>query len=466
LVPRLQWEVLIPDRVPAYITWERYLANQRRLEANRSRPDTQGAPRHGPSLLAGLIHCARCGHRMYVAYPARGGPAHYLCVRDSIDNAGPRCQSLAGRPLEELIAALVVQAVEPAAVELSLAAVSDLQSERQRLHEIWKQRLERARYQTRHAERQYQAVDPDNRLVAHELERRWEQALLEQHQLEEKCDHFLAEQPLELSDAERQELVRLAADLPAVWNSPSTTAQDRQEIVRILIRRVEVACQDRTEWVDVAVHWEGGVVTRHVVRRPVIGYEQLSNYESLRSRVLELRQLGHTSKQIAATLSREGYYPPRGGDWFTHHMIIELLKRLGLHGASPGPRLDAAAIGPNEWGLKALAERLGMSVNTLHYWCRHGWVRSRKLPGPKGCRILWADAQELKRLTCLLAYQPHGHPPAYPSELTTPRTPLDIQEPSLAKSGTRNHKPTPRGDRRTVNVRPHRECSRRNHRPS
>ncbi len=151
-----------------------------------------------------------------------------------------------------------------------------------------------------------------------------------------------------------------------------------------------------------------------------MGYEQLSNYGSLRDRVLELRRSGHTTAQIAKLLNEQGYRPPRGGEQFSNHMIIEFLKRLGLHGPSPGPRLDHTMLGTHEWSLKGLGRHLGIPVKTLSNWCRRGWVHCRKLSGPKGCLIIWADSRELNRLRKLHAFRPINSPPPYPAELTTP----------------------------------------------
>jgi hypothetical protein len=206
----------------------------------------------------------------------------------------------------------VLEAIRPAALELSLAAAADLQAERQRGHDLWQQRLQRARYEAEHAERQYQAVDPQHRLVALELERRWERALSEQRRIEGEYEHFCDEHPLELTDADRQRLIRLASDLPGLWRAETTTMRDRQEIVRLLIERVVVATRGRTEVVDATIHWVGGLQTRHEIRRPVLGYEQLSYYDSLRGRVVELREQGRTAEEIAATLNGEGYQPLHG----------------------------------------------------------------------------------------------------------------------------------------------------------
>jgi DNA invertase Pin-like site-specific DNA recombinase len=434
-VAPLQWDVLIPDRVPAYITWERYLAHQRRLEDNRSRPDSAGTPRGGQSLLVGLVYCGRCDRRMTVAYRCASRLMHYyVCCWEDNQLARPRCQRLAGQALEALATTLVLEAIQPVALELSLAAVADLQAERQRGHDLWQQRLQRARYEAAHAERQYQAVDPEHRLVARELERRWERAIGEQHQLEEQYDRFLKEQPLELSAADRQGLIQLAADLPGLWQAKTTTHRDRQEIVRLLIERVVVASRNRTEVVDVTIHWVGGLQTRHQIRRPVLSYEQLSDYDLIRGRVVELHGQGRTAGAIAAVLNSEGYRPLHGKERFNKQMIYDFLRRIGLCGLNRGSRLLAEVLGENEWGLSVLARQLGMPADTLGHWCARGWVGHRKLPGRRGCLVLWADEAEFDRLRRLRAFHPNRYPPVYPAELTTPRGCSEARRPGSEAS--------------------------------
>jgi DNA invertase Pin-like site-specific DNA recombinase len=180
-----EWEVLIKDHLPASITWDRYLANLKRLEANRARAFALGVPREGPSLLGGLLVCGRCGRRMMVAYGNHGSRLVYVCARQRIEYGQPSCQSMAGRVLDELVHRQVLEALEPAALEASLQATAVVEQERARLERNWQQNRQRARYEVERAARQYQAVEPENRLVAIELERRWEQALHAQRVLEE-----------------------------------------------------------------------------------------------------------------------------------------------------------------------------------------------------------------------------------------------------------------------------------------
>jgi hypothetical protein len=236
-------EVLIRDHYPAYITWEQFLANQQRLAENRARAESRGAPREGLALLGGLLVCGRCDHRMTVQYTNSPPRISYACNRLQTDYGEPFCQSLAGKALDDLIAHQLLRVLEPAALELSLRAAEDSQQERDRLHQHWRQRLERADYETDRAARQYHAVEPENRLVARQLERRWEESLREHRELQEAYDRFVREQPTELTAAEQEAIRTLASDIPALWKAASTTAADRKALLRHLVERVVVTVQ-------------------------------------------------------------------------------------------------------------------------------------------------------------------------------------------------------------------------------
>jgi DNA invertase Pin-like site-specific DNA recombinase len=160
-LPPEQCRVLLRDRLPAYITWERFEANQRRLAANSAKPDALGPPRQGAALLPGLLYCGRCGRRMQVHYSGRKNTPSYACTRNCSDYGAPLCQSLSGRSLDDLVAAQILQAVAPAALEASLAAVADIERERAGLRQQWVLKIERVRYEAERACRQYQACEPD-----------------------------------------------------------------------------------------------------------------------------------------------------------------------------------------------------------------------------------------------------------------------------------------------------------------
>jgi DNA invertase Pin-like site-specific DNA recombinase len=393
--------VLLEGRCPAYITPERFWANQARLAANRARAEAAGAVRHGPSLLGGLLACGRCGQRMLVAYSGRASRLRYSCGRAAIEYAEPLCQGLAGRPLDDLVAAQVLAALEPATLELSLAAADDIQQERAQLHRHWQQQAERAAYQTERARRQYDAVEPENRLVARELERRWEEALKEQRHLEEEYARFCRHQPAGLSDAERQQIRALAQDLPAPWQAPGTTAADRQRIVRLLVEEVVVTVRGESEWVDVAIRWAGGFTSGHALVRPVQRYQQMTDYGRILNRIDELRKAGHTLAEVAEQLNREGFHPPKRSPTFTKGILAGLLAKRGRSGPRPQVVADQGLRAEHEWLLTDLARKLEMPPATLHRWIRVGWVHARKLPTPGGHWVIWADADELERMTRL-----------------------------------------------------------------
>ena len=419
-----QWQVLLRDKLPAYITWEQYLANCERMHQNRARWVTKGAPREGACLLGGLIRCARCGDRMKVTYGHGKHGGSYGCRRDSWDPDSPKlaCCRVSARVIDDLVSRQVLQALEPASLELSLQAAEEVERQRQQLDQLWQQRMERARYEADRAERQYQAVEPENRLVARTLEQRWDQALAQERQLREEYDRFIQQNPPRLSGVECERIRTLAHDLPALWDAPTTTAKDRKEIVRHLVERVVVTVHQVSEIAEVSIHWVGGHFSRRQVRRPVNRYEQLGDYERLRKRIVELRDGGHTTDEIAERLNAEGFLPPRCAAAYTGYTVSRLMMRKGLSGIKEG-KIRRSLVRTDEWPVKELAKKLGVTAHAVCRWCRRGWIHARRLPGCPHLWLVWADREELKRLRrlrdCPLDWSlPHR----YPSELITPKS--------------------------------------------
>jgi DNA invertase Pin-like site-specific DNA recombinase len=386
-------QVLLHDRIAAYISWEQFERNRRQLEANTQA--ALGVIRYGPSLLSGLVVCGRCGLRMAAAYNNNGTGLRYSCSREMVDYGGSMCQSLTGMPLDTWMSELVLQALEPAALEVSLDVAADVEAQRQRLHQQWDKRLERATYEVERAARHYYAVEPENRLVARTLERQWEQALEAQAQLQADHRRFLAEQPATLSAAERDAIRRLASDLPALWHAETTTAADRQAIIRQLVERVVVTVQGESEKVDLEVHWIGGHRTHAQRIRPVARLDQLSYYPALLARVAALHQQGLGRGAIAERLNAEGWRPAKRRSTFTAEMVRSLLMRQGL--SSAVSRSRSVVRKANEWTLPELAYALEMPHPTLYRWLCKGDLHSRRDPG--GVQwLIWADAGELQRL--------------------------------------------------------------------
>jgi DNA invertase Pin-like site-specific DNA recombinase len=327
--PMAEWLVLQRDRLPAYITWERYLANQRRLEQNRYRPGTPGAPRAGVALLSGVLTCGTCGRRMHAGYRTKARP-YYECKARKLE--GTSCCGLGAAAIDDLVARQVLRALEPAALELSLRAIENVNRDRDRVRRHWEQRLERASYEAQRAERQYNAVEPENRLVARGLEQRWEEALQKQRAVQEEYDRFLKEQPARLSEGERTRILALAGDVATLWRDPGTTAADRKQVVRLLVDRVVVHVRPDSERVEVTIAWQGGSTTGHEIVRSVSRYESSSTYDRLMGRIIELRGDGLTIKEVAARLNSEGFRTPKSGKGYTSTSVRKLISRRGLTG--------------------------------------------------------------------------------------------------------------------------------------
>jgi hypothetical protein len=318
--------------------------------------------------------------------------------------------------VDELVAQQVLCALEPAAVDLSLQAMTDINRERARLHQHWRQRLERAKYESERAERQYQSVEPENRLVARTLEQHWEELLRQERQLREDHDRFLASTPPTMSDADADRVRAAAQNIPALWRAPTTTPEDRKAIVRCLVDHVVVHVEQNSEHVDVTIHWHGGFTSQHQVIRPVGCYTQLRDYDLLIARIRTLHQEGKSVPAIAECLNKEGFVPPRRRGVFNVGTLVPLMQRLGLVGELYRDEL----LGPNEWWIRDLAAQLKAPVPKVHYWATQGWVHSRKTCSGKHW-IVWADGDELKRLE-KLKVQSNSYTARRNPALVTPKT--------------------------------------------
>jgi hypothetical protein len=317
--------------------------------------------------------------------------------------------------VDELVAAQVLEALTPAALELSEKAVADIQKERERLARHWRQRLERARYEAERAQRQYQAVEPENRLVARTLEKAWEEALQAEARLQEEYDRFARTGPQPLSEEARTRVRALAEDIPVLWRASTTKAADRKEIVRCLIERVVVRVRKESERVGVTIHWQGGFTTEHDVVRAVQRFEHLDHFERLLERLRELHEQGQTAPGIAHVLNKEGYRTPKSRGPFTTDTIRKLLSQHGLAKGTAG----AGQMQAHEWRLTDLARELRMSPWKLRDWLKRGWLHGRQLVA-EGAWVVWADYDELKRLKKLRTKSKRGvH--RHPRELITPK---------------------------------------------
>ena len=414
-LPMEQWQVLKQAHLPGYINWEQYLANLKQLAQNAFRSTVRGAAREGQTLLGGVVRCGRCGRRMSVVYSDRRNEGRYVCYSSE---PGTRCQSIQAGEVDRLVEQQALAALQPCALELSLTAVDELEAQRRHVDAQWQQRLERATYEVQRSRRQFNAVEPENRLVARELEKCWEQALREQQHVEEEYARFQQQGPTALDAADRAAIQSLASSVPALWNAETTRNEQRKTILRYLLDGVTVDVHNDSEVVNVRLAWVGGFVSHHQLHRSVQRYNQLQDYDRLRKRLRELRREGRSASQIAKRLNDEGFRTARGRTF--HAITVQtLLFRSDMTGDKD--QLTDASFFPEDhrWSIPQLVRELKVPTTTLCHWCRRGWVHVAKTRSNRW--IVWADADEVKRLRALSAYQRPQNRGPYPSELTTPR---------------------------------------------
>src|SRR3954467_13766780 len=249
------WPFVIHDHHPAYITWEQFQRNQQRLFDNRTydHQERRGAPRGGAALLQGLVLCGRCGRRMTIRYMDDGKVPVYECNQLHKNRGEKTCQSLRGDRIDEAVARAFLEAVRPAQLEVSMAAIDQISDQARRADRQRELMAERARYEAELARRRFQAVDPENRLVARSLERDWEARLAEVERLERESAARPALSARLVDPAERARVLALAQDLPALWQADTTTQVERKQLLGFLIKDV---CLTRAETtIGVAIRW-------------------------------------------------------------------------------------------------------------------------------------------------------------------------------------------------------------------
>jgi hypothetical protein len=367
-----EWEIVVPGIYPAYISYDQYLLNRRHLRDNlyNFAAKGRGAAREGRALLQGLVVCGRCGRRMSVSHGRQY--LRYQCRRAQMDYAMPICQAFPVVHLDRRVGELFLEAVQPASIETTLAALAALERERQALDRHWQLRLERARYEVQRAQRQYDAIEPENRLVARELETRWNAALQALERLEQEYGTVRRTDLLPLDEAERGAVQRMAEDLPALWHADTTTDVDRKRLLRLVVSEVVLTVNAEARSAEMTLVWTGGETSRHEVRCPPRGWH-VGTDAALVARLRELAAL-HPDHQIAAQLNDAGLRTRTGKPW-TYARVHAMRKQHGIPTGCPLHTRDAAARADGMVPVTVAAERLGVSSSLVHVWVRHGVLR-------------------------------------------------------------------------------------------
>jgi DNA invertase Pin-like site-specific DNA recombinase len=320
--PQSQWKVLILDAHPGYISWEEYLRNQRMLEENGAERGAaqRGAVKQGPALLAGLIRCARCGRKLHVNYSGNTGRVpRYACGGSRVERGSAPCLSAGGLRLDEAVVAEVLSLIQPVGIEAALLVLDQRANLNDQKRESLALGLERARFEARRAQRQYDAVDPDNRLVAGELEQRWNKALEQVVELEQRIV-ALDDQIEPLTDEQRTHLMALGSDLATAWDHPDTDVTLRKRILRTVLKEIVLDNVDDPPMHELHLHWQGGVHTQLRVPRNGRGQHSHAADADVVELVRELSKVAE-DKAIAAILNRLGYKTGQGKSWHAHRVV-------------------------------------------------------------------------------------------------------------------------------------------------
>ena len=326
--PRARWLALIPNAHEGYVSWDEFERIQHAMTENLRGPGHTGAATNGTALLAGLLRCRRCGRKLMVWYTGRASNVlRYVCSRGALDNGEPRCIGFGGVSVDAAMAKEVLRVVQPAAVEAAVVASEGAARQQDDVLHAWRRDLEAARYVAQRAQKQYDAADPENRLVADELERRWNQALQRVHEIEGRIDQHLQGQQ-QIVAPTREEFEDLAADLEAVWNGPHADVRLKKRLVRTLIHEVVVDVDAEAGEIILVIHWKGGVHTELRLPRRRRGQNRTHTSPEIVEAVRTLARIC-SDDLLANALNRSGLLTGRGNRWTrervtalrTHHDI-------------------------------------------------------------------------------------------------------------------------------------------------
>jgi DNA invertase Pin-like site-specific DNA recombinase len=361
------WPIVLHEAHPGYITWHQFLRNQQRLDDNRTfRPEERrGAARDGTALLQGIVLCGRCGRRMTIRYLDDGVTPCYSCSQAHKQLADKTCQTLQGDGVDAAVARLFLEAMQPAQLEVSMAALEQLEARARQIDRQWQLRLERAQYEADLARRRFLAVEPENRLVARTLERNWNDKLVEVQQLEQEYAALPQPTARLASPEERQRILALAQDLPTIWQANTTTYAERKQLLRFLIKDVTLTRRETT--IHIGVRWQTEALTELEIPRPRQRTDPVV--------VQRIRELAPTctDQEIAARLNQQGLttgkkhpFTERSVKWVRHTHGIPVGRSKRPDAYSIGQRADG------RYSARVAAELLNVDVATIADWCQSG----------------------------------------------------------------------------------------------
>ena len=328
-LPLEQWHTLIPDAHEGYISWAEYERNVERLSRNTQArvKDRKCPPREGPALLQGMVVCGICGRRMSVRYYTRGGDVlpHYVCCGKGRPVALPKCQTMPGDKIDAAIGQLLLETVTPVALEVSLAVQDEVQRRFEEADKLRLKQVDRVRYEVDLARRRYMKVDPDNRLVADDLEAQWNHKLRALRQAEEEYERQRERDRVVVDLQQREKILSLARDFPKLWCNPETPQRERKRMARLLIEDVTLV---KNNAVGVNVRFKGGATSELTVPRALTSWESWTTSKKVVAEIDRLLE-DHTYGEVAVILNEREYRSGQGKE-FDSHRIKVIRRAYGL----------------------------------------------------------------------------------------------------------------------------------------
>ena len=376
-----------------YITVEEFVKNRERLQNNRTNGEAtllSGPAREGLALLQGLLVCGNCGHALTVRYRGNGGicPTYQCNLLRREGLATKSCMVFRCDLLDGVIAEEMLKALQPAELELALAALHELESRDQSVLRQWQMRLDRAEYDVALAERRYQEVDPANRLVAGTLERRWNDALLRLDELNKEAAEFQHQEAHVATPEQKAKVLALARDLPRLWHAPTTQSKDRKRMLRLLIKDITVEKPANQKQLLVHIRWQGGACSDVSVQLPPNIADRVRYPFAVVDRIRELARNLPDGK-IADRLNGERQLSAKGQPY-----TVKIIQWIRCRYRIPPAELKR----PEELTVQQVAKRFGASDQVVYYWIEHGVIRSRRINSgmPHWITLSAIDEQQLR----------------------------------------------------------------------
>lgn len=401
VLPIEEWQVCIKDFYPAYISWQQYLGNQQVLNTNQYRYEQGkiGATRTGQLLLQGIVLCGKCGARVCVRYPGVKRYPYYICCRNAKERGERNCQGFSAVRIDAFIEEQILNALEPDKIEIALAAFKELEREDKVVKKQWLLKIERAKYQATRAQRQYDSIEPENRLVARNLEKNWEEKLRELQKIEQEYENWINQYSQTITEENKQQLLELGENLPKIWYANTTSSADKKKIVRLVIKEVIVDRSREKEKIWIQINWQTGAISQHWLNFPSERYSEMLEIDSLKQRLSELKAEARSDENIARILNSEGYKASRGAK-ITSSTVFNLRQKWNIESSKRN-------IGQNwedgSYTLEAVATLFGVTSSTIYSWIKRGIIDAHQVSKYSSWKISLSE-QDIANLKDYLSH--------------------------------------------------------------